>query len=890
LAFVELIVDYHWFEAVGFPQVFSTVVWAKIYIGAAGIIVTFLILFANLAYAVRQLGDPRRIMTPDMLSSGLGDLVSKRVLASIAAIVSLVLAVLAGVALAASWERVLLFLNAVPFGDADPIFGFDTSFYVFTLPFYAMVQAFLWSTGVLAAICTGVVYFLHFQAERARTSMNELSALAATPASHRMHLALLGAFMLLLWGVGLYLDRFELMHRAAGLFTGPGYAEVNGTLPILAVQAGTTFVAAVALVLVVAKERWRMLLVLAVVVGVVRVGGGLYAPVLQRFVVAPNELELERDYLDHHIKASNRAYALDRIVERRLDEEDELTMADIENNRPTVNNVRLWDHAPLLDTFAQIQEIRTYYDFVSVDNDRYRLNGELRQTMLSPRELNNESLPSRTWVNERLTFTHGYGLTVGPVNRVNEQGLPVLYVQDLPPRSTAPELEVSGPEIYYGEVTRDYVFVKTRQQEFNYPEGDQNIFSTYDGKGGIGLDSLWRRLIVSAYTGDLKMLLSDDFTAETRVLIHRNVAERIHKVAPFLKFDADPYMVIDEGRLFWILDGYTVSDRFPYAEHFGQVGNYMRNPVKAVIDAYNGSMTFYLVDPEEPIARAWNAVFPGMIRPLDELAASLVTHLRHPVDFFNVQAEMYATYHMLDVNTFYNKEDQWSVPEVGNARMEPYYTVMRLPEESEAEFILMLPFTPRLKDNLSAWMVARNDGDLLGQLVVYAFPKQRLIYGPKQMVGRINQDPIVSQQITLWDRAGSNVIRGTLLVIPIEQSLIYVQPLYLRAEDGRIPELKRVIAGYGNDIAMGVDLEDALERIFGGAPGIRTDALTRTVAPPQTAGALPPPGADMPPVTPAARAQRHYNALREAAAAGDWTRFGQELDALGESLRALEQQ
>ena len=889
-AFIELIVDYHWFAAVGFPQVFKTVVWAKIYVGAAGIAAAFLILFANLAYAARQLGDPRRFMTPDMLRSGLGNLISKRSLASIAAIASLVLAVLTGVALAASWERVLLFLNAVPFDDADPIFGRDTSFYVFTLPFLAMVQAFLWSTGVLAALASGFVYYLYFQAERVRSGLDEVSTLAATPTGQRMHLAVLGAFMLVLWSVGLYLDRFELMHRSTGLFTGPGYADVNGTLPLLSVQATTAIVAAVALVLIVAKERWRMLLGLVIVVAVVRIGGGLYAPMLQRFIVAPNEIERERVYLDHHIKASNRAYALDRIVERHLDEEEELTMADIENNRPTVNNVRLWDHGPLLDTFAQIQEIRTYYDFVSVDNDRYRLNGELRQTMLSPREMNNESLPSRTWVNERLTFTHGYGLTVGPVNRVNEQGLPVLYVQDLPPRSTAPELEVSDPEIYYGEVTKDYVFVKTNQQEFNYPEGDKNIFSTYDGKGGIGLASLWRRLLVSVYARDLKMLLSDDFTADTRVLIYRNIVERIHKVAPFLRFDADPYMVIDEGRLVWIFDGYTVSDRFPYAEHFEGVGNYMRNPVKAVIDAYHGSMTFYMVDPEEPIARAWNAVFPDMIRPLDELAPSLRSHLRHPVDFFNVQAEMYATYHMLDVNTFYNKEDQWSVPEVGDARMEPYYTVMRLPEESEAEFILMLPFTPRLKDNLSAWMVARNDGDLLGQLVVYAFPKQRLIYGPKQMVGRINQDPIVSQQITLWDRAGSNVIRGTLLVIPIEQSLIYVQPLYLRSEDGRIPELKRVIAGYGNDIAMGVDLEDALGRIFGGALASRPDALTRTRTTPQTSVALPTPGAAAPPTSPAERAQHHYDALREAAAAGDWTRFGQELDALGESLQVLENQ
>ena len=881
---VELIVDYYWFGALGFPQVFSTLVWSKIAIAAAGIAVAFVILFANFLFAARQLGDPRRYMTPDVLNSPLGSIISARSLALLAAVVSLLLAVLTGVALTAAWERVLLYLNAVPYGHADPIFERDTSFYVFVLPFYGMVQGFLWSTVSLALMGSGVVYYLYFQGERARTSLDEASLLAATPRGQQMHLAVLVAFLLLLLAVGQYLDRFELMYESGGLFTGPGYADVNGTLPVLALRSAVAVVVAIVLVIVVARQRWRALGYLVGLMVVVWVGGALYGPILQRFVVAPNELERERVYLGHHITATNRAYALERILARNLGEEEELTMADIERNRATVNNVRLWDHAPLLDTFAQIQEIRTYYDFVSVDNDRYRLGTELRQTMLSPRELNNESLPSRTWVNERLTFTHGYGLTVGPVNRANEQGLPVLYVQDLPPRSTAAELEVIRPEIYYGEVTQDYVFVKTRQQEFNYPEGDQNIFSTYEGSGGLVLSSLWRRLLLSAFAGDLKMLLSDDFTDETRILIYRNIAQRIRKVAPFLNFDSDPYMVIDQGRLYWIFDAYTISNRFPYAEHYGQLGNYMRNPVKAVVDAYNGSMTFYMVDPEEPIARAWDAAFPGVIRPIGEMSASLRAHLRHPVDYFNVQAEMYATYHMLDVNTFYNKEDQWSVPEVGEVRMEPYYTVMRLPEESEAEFILMLPFTPRLKDNLAAWMVARNDGDLLSQLVVYAFPKQRLIYGPKQMVGRINQDPLVSQQITLWDRAGSNVIRGTLLVIPIEQSLLYIQPLYLRAEDGQIPELKRVIVGYRNDIAMGVDLEDALNRIFGDESRPQPDQVTQIIEPstPSSAVAAPPTG------TASARARHHYEAMREAAAAGDWTRFGRELDALGQSLRELE--
>ena len=883
---IELIVDYYWFGTLGYPQIFSTVVWSKMAIGLVGIGLAFIILVINFLYAVRQLGDPSRYLPSDLLNSPLGGFANPKSLRWLAIIASLVLAILTGVGIASMWDKVLLYINAVPYGYSDPIFERDASFYVFVLPFYTMVQNFLWSSILLALVGSVAVYYFYFRCEQARVSMDEISLLAAMPRGMQMHLAVLGAVLLILLAVGQYLARFELMHESGGLFTGPGYADITGTLPMLTLRAIVAIFAAVGLVIIVSGKRWRGLLYLVGTVVVVWFVSTFYAPLVQHFIVAPNELEKERTYLSHHILATNRAYALDQVLVRNLGEEDELTMDDINRNRATINNVRLWDHEPLLDTFGQIQEIRTYYDFVSVDNDRYRLGDELRQTMLSPRELNNESLPSRTWVNERLTFTHGYGLTVGPVNRVNEQGLPVLYVQDLPPESTAPELEVTRPEIYYGEVTRDYVFVNTRQQEFNYPEGDQNIFSTYEGDGGLLLSNLWRRLLLSAFTGDLKMLLSDDFTDETRILIYRNINQRIRKLAPFLNFDRDPYMVIDNGRLFWIFDAYTISDRFPYAEHYGRLGNYVRNPVKAVVDAYNGKMTLYMVDPDEPIARAWSRAFSNAIQPISEMSSSLRAHLRHPVDYFTVQAEMYATYHMLEVNTFYNKEDQWSVPEVGNVRMEPYYTVMRLPEESQAEFILMLPFTPRLKDNLAAWMVARNDGDLLSQLVVYAFPKQRLIYGPKQMVGRINQDPEVSQQITLWDRAGSSVIRGTLLVIPVEQSLLYIQPLYLRAEDGRIPELKRVIVGYGNEIAMGVDLEDGLDRIFADSSNQQSAQLEPVINLGSTTSSQyleTPPAGDA-----SARARQHYESMLEAAKAGDWARFGHELDRLGQSLQELE--
>ncbi|MBW2398575.1 MAG: UPF0182 family protein, partial [Deltaproteobacteria bacterium] len=490
--------------------------------------------------AARQLGDPRRYVSPQVMASLLASVISERTVRWLAAVASLVLAVLTGISLASNWETVLLYLNGVSFGFQDAIFARDAGFYVFSLPFYDMVQSFLWSTSLVALAGTGLIYYVHFQSTGQQPSLTDLSPLAAAPARHRLHIAVIGAFLLVLIAVGAYLKRYELMYQPGALLTGPGYADIHATVPVLALQVIVALIAAVGLVVAAATRRWRVLTGVTVLMAAVWIGGAIFGMVLQRFVVSPNELERERPYLANHIAATNRAYALDQIVERHLAEDEKLTLADIQRNQATVNNVRLWDHGPLLDTFAQIQEIRTYYDFVTVDNDRYRLDGEMRQIMLSPRELNTESLPSRTWVNERLTFTHGYGVTVGPVNRVNEQGLPVLYVKDLPPRSSVPELDVSRPEIYYGELTRDYVFVKTRQQEFNYPEGDQNIFATYGGSGGVELGTLWRRLLFAAFTGDMKMLLSDDFSDETRILIYRNIAERVRKVAPFLNFDRDP--------------------------------------------------------------------------------------------------------------------------------------------------------------------------------------------------------------------------------------------------------------------------------------------------------------------------------------------------------------
>ena len=470
-----------------------------------------------------------------------------------------------------------------------------------------------------------------------------------------------------------------------------------------------------------------------------------------------------------------------------------------------------------METFSQIQEIRTYYKFQAVDNDRYLINNEYRQVLLSPRELSYADLPSKGWINEHLVYTHGYGLTLGVVNQVTPEGLPALLIQDIPPVSKT-NLQVTQPEIYFGEIENDYIIVNTRQKEFNYPSGDQNVFASYQGKGGIPMGGFLKKVLWAMRFGSFKIILSSDITPESRILFTRSVFNRVQKVVPFLQVDRDPYLVVSQGKLYWIADAYTVSDNYPYSRPIRRLGNYIRNAAVAVVDAYEGTVQYYIKDEKDPLIQAYARIFPGLFKPLSAMAPDLKNHLRYPHYLFNLQANLYATYHMNNPQTFYNKEDLWEIPtnlRSGKKDMEPYYTIMRLPGEKKEEFILMIPFTPQKKDNLAAWMSVKCDFPDYGKFVVYRFPKQRLVYGPKQIESRINQDPEISRQLSLWDQRGSKVTLGTLLVIPIEGSLIYVQPLYIKAESGQIPELKRVIVAYENQIAMEETLDKALGRIFG---------------------------------------------------------------------------
>ncbi|MBI1993464.1 MAG: UPF0182 family protein, partial [Deltaproteobacteria bacterium] len=525
----------------------------------------------------------------------------------------------------------------------------------------------------------------------------------------------------------------------------------------------------------------------------------------------------------------------------------------------------------------------TYYKFVDVDNDRYLIDGTYRQIMLSAREISHQHLPSRIWINEHLTYTHGYGVVFGPVNQVTPEGLPEFFIKDIPPVSVGP-LKITRPEIYYGELANDYVFVKTKAQELDYPAGDQNIYTAYTGKGGVPVSSLWRKLLFSARYATLRIALSNDVTRESRILYHRQIQERVMKIAPFITFDRNAYLVIAQGgRLFWIIDGYTTSDRYPYSEPTRRVGNYIRNSVKAVIDAYDGTVSFYLSSPEDPIILAYAKIFPGLLKPLEAMPEDLRAHIRYPEDLFVIQTRMYATYHMQDPQVFYNKEDLLSIPRKAvdgqDREMEPYYTIMRLPGEKKEEFVLLLPFTPNKKDNMRAWLAARSDPPNYGKLTALDFPKAKLVYGPKQIDARIDQDAFISQQLSLWSQRGSQVIRGSMLAIPIEQSLLYVQPLYLAAEKGSLPELKRVIVAFGNQVAMEENLELALQRIFGGRAAPVTVQAGQVSASPGVAGAD---------KSLARRAMEHYTRSQEYLRQGNLAGFGEELKKLEALLREMQ--
>jgi uncharacterized protein len=874
-----------WFQQLGYQTVFTTTLGAKAGLGAAVWLITTALIWLNFKLALRlsprTAGSSRRFVIEgqEITAPDFSALAPR-----LAPLVAAVVGVFAGISGWGSWETYLKFRHQVPFGETDPIFGRDIAFYFFTLPALDAVSELLMLIAIVSMVGAALIYLIHGAIDFGQGRMGFHIERGA-----RAHLLCLLAALFLILAFEAYLAKPNLLFGGNELVAGASYADIHATMPILSARIIIAIIVA-ALALASVFFRTNRLIWAGVGLYLLTIAAGwIYPATVQRFSVAPNELSKETPYIQHGIAATRKAFALDRVEERELSGERTLTAHDIQKNQQTINNIRLWDQQQLLDTFAQLQEIRTYYDFRSVDNDRYHINGALKQIMLSPRELPSEL--NRNWINEHFTFTHGFGLTLGPVDQVTPQGQPVLYIKDIPPASSVPSLKIDRPEIYFGEMSNDRIYVKTTAEEFDFPSGEENVYKAYDGEGGVQIGSKWRQLLFALRFGDLKLLLSNPLTAESRVLFDRNIRERLARVAPYLRFDDDPYLVIHEGRLFWIADAYTVSDRYPYSQTVGGV-NYIRNSVKAVVDAYHGHTQLYIADESDPIIQTYARIYPGALKPLAEMPEGLRAHLRYPEDIFKLQSQVYSTYHMDQPQIFYTKEDLWTAASMGGAEgktqtIDPYYTIMKLPGERSEEFILMLPFTPKSKNNLAAWMAARSDGEHYGKLVVYRFPKQKQVYGPQQMVARANQDPAISQQISLWTRGGSSVNMGTLMVIPIEESLIYVQPLYLRAESGRIPELRGVIVGAEERIAMESTLKASLARLFGEAPAGDLKAPTSEPKPGEPPAA-PPAAAST--VNLAEQAKQHYERAVQAQREGDWARYGEEIKKLGAVIDQMSKQ
>jgi uncharacterized membrane protein (UPF0182 family) len=795
---------------------------------------------------------------------------------TIVVVFATVLSFVFGLVQASNWELLLKWRYAVPFERVAPVLEHDLGFYIFALPVYGVVQDWALLIILLAAVSATAVYW-------GRGAINLEQRGPQLRASVIRHLSVLFLLFFLVKAGDYLLQRYALLLSDNGVVFGAAYTDVQVRLPLLMGLAGLSLLAAALCAANLVLLSIRVPVAAAVLVFGVSLASAIVPSLFQSYRVKPDELRLESPYIAYTIAATRYGFGLDQISRRPFSAAGTLTPEVVAANSATIQNIRWWDPRPLLDTYRQLQEIRLYYDFRDVDVDRYTLNGTYQQVLLSGRELNQSRLPpeAQTWINQHFKFTHGYGLAMSPVNRFDEEGLPLFYIKDIPPTSPM-DLRIARPELYFGEQADTYVVVQGGTTEFDYPKGQENMYTTYQGRDGVSLDSIWRRALFAWYFGDIKLLISGNVTASSRMLFRRLIRDRITRIAPFLRLDRDPYLTISDGRLVWVQDAYTVSDMLPYS-HRNQPGgvNYIRNAVKVTVDAYDGIPTFYIADPRDPIVLTYQRIFPSLFQSLEQMPESLRVHLRYPEDLFFLQTSMYGTYHMTDPEVFYNKEDLWSFPqETYDGKpvfMQPYYTIMRLPGESREEFILMLPMVPNNRDNMIAWLAARCDGAHYGEVLEFAFSKEKLVYGPAQIEARIDQDTTISQQLSLWNQMGSRVIRGNLLVIPIEDTLLYVEPLYLSAATRELPELKRLIASSGDRVVMSQNVDSLLAALFTKETG--PPPVVTTTGP---AGAAPP-AAELP-SNRAGAALQHYRQAFEALRKGDWQTFGVEMDALQKTL------
>jgi uncharacterized protein len=861
-----------WFRALGYGAVFWRLRFAEVAMFAIAFIPVFVYVLLNLLILAR-LADLQSLLRgpgpagmsqswfnhsrPGTAQSSAHRVTPLFILGSTAT------AAIFGLAFSGEWDRFLRLIWAQDFGASDPIYSRDIGFYLFVLPFLNFVQISLVVLTLSGTLMLGLAYAL-----MGRLRFGAKTYLAADPRVLR-HLIANAVLLLTAWAWGYYLDRFGLLTRSAGAVFGAGYTDIHVLLVGLWAALGATFALICVLVWVAATNAPRF--------AVLGIGGYLIILLaalevipwsFQKLIVEPNELELETPFLRHNIALTRAAYGLDKIDVRFHTTEKKLDVSQLQENQSTIDNIRIWDHRPLSQTFRQLQQIRTYYSFSDVDVDRYWINGDYRQVMLAARELSADlSGKVITWVNRHLQYTHGYGLAMCLAADKDDQGGPVFTIEDLPPKGP-PNLTVSRPEIYFGTEMTNYQVVPTDVKEFDYPAGDQNVYTSYTGHGGVLLDSFWKKALFAWHQFDMSIVLSSYLSPQSRIQLWRTVEQSVSRSAPFLKLDRDPYLVVDQGRLFWIQDAYTVADGFPYSEPTDDGFSYIRNSVKVVVDAYEGDVRFYVIDPADPILRAYQAALPSLFRPLDEISPGLRQHLRYPEDLFEVQVDKFNTYHMTVPQVFYNREDVWESPHEkfgGKAiQMEPYYVLTKLPGENRLGFLLMTPVTPRNRDNMIAWIAARSDFPDYGETIVYKLSKDSLILGPLQIEAMIDQDTTIARQLTLWDQRGSRVIRGNLLAIPINQSFLYVEPVFLLAEGTNIPQLKRVIVSDGNHLAMEPTLAEALQAVFGEQPSTPKEMTEEA---------------------PTSKAREALSNADQALRRGDWTAFGHAWEQLKSLLK-----
>ena len=914
-----IFVEALWFDQLGFNDVFWTTIWAKfatgLVFGLMALVGLGLNVYLARFYSTRL--TELHLFNEEM--SELEQLFSSSKLIEIVTIIGvLVISAIMGLIGLANWDGMLRYFNQEAFGATDPIFSLDIGFYVFSLPILHFFRFWLLLLVIASAIAVTLFYLY-----RGAVTIEERGIQIRSYA--RNHICVLGAIVFLLMAWGYRLDMYRLLYSESGFAFGAGYTDLHARLYSLWILLFVALACAGMFAMTLYSKRRNLpFIAIGAMIASSLLVGSVYPGLVQYFLVAPNEYDREVPYIQHNINYTLQGYGLDLVDEVPFQIQEDLTAADIQSNITTINNLKIQDKRPLRRTYQQLQEIRTYYDFSNVDEDRYLIDGQYRQVMLAARELSYNQIPSPTWQNRHLFYTHGYGLCLSPVNTSTPEGLPVLFVKDIPPVSNSDDLTVRRPELYFGENMDAYAVVKTTQEEFDYPEGDQNKFSRYEDDGGVELSSYFRRVAFARYFSEANFVISPLITEESQVMFYRRLQSRVENIAPFLDYDHDPYLIIAGGKLYWMIDAYTTTGSYPYSQRFsgllqmpdqGDLGsgpqsdipglnpppqrrfvqnqptlqqiNYIRNSVKVVIDAYTGETDFYLVDEVDPIVLTYQKIFPTLFRPLSEMPQMLRDHIRYPRDMFAIQAAMYRIYHMRNPQVFYNKEDMWAVPQQFYGEQEqqvyPYYAVMKTAQMDKEELLLLLPFTPAGKENMIGWMAAHCDEPLYGRIQVYNFPKQELVYGPMQIEARITQDADIAKELTLWNQEGSQVIRGDIIVVPIQESLLYIEPLYLRQRStrGGLPELKRVIVAYGNRIAMRETLDQALSTIFSFESSLALQSSTIV----DGMEVLSPRRATLNEL--AKRAVSQYEEARNHLQSGNWSGYGESLQQLENVLKRL---